>query len=593
MIKGLAALAGALLATAALTPATAGEHITRFAAAGLTAAPLPTWQTNGTVWAMEQLGGVIYVGGNFTAVRPPGAGRGVREVARKNLAAFDARTGALLPFSHRFSAASMSFDEDAGVPDVSCSINWSNDTYSCDTVYEIRKVPNGAGIFVSGDFTAVDGAPRQRLAAFYTANARTANATLRPGFGVRGPDYRAHALAATDSTLYIGGLFRNASGQPRDRLAAYRVGDGALLPWAPKADDSVLALAFAPDRSRLVVGGNFRKLNGVAIHALAAVHAGTGALTRWDSRPIPGTAQITDLVVDRDTVYAASDGSTVDSLDGRVAADPYTGAVRWSDGCLGSTWALTLIGDTLYSGSHAHNCASIGAFPEQRGDRYFRLLGETTRDRRPTLRHWFPTTNGGDPSVDIEETPARLGPRAMTTDGVHLWVGGQFTTVNGRPQEGLTRFGPRPNRSATPTSPDALTARSARASQATVSWRGAEDLDDRRLAGPHGHRRQHALAAPDAHRHRDRAGGRCELFVRGHRDRPGRERQPAVGDGDGPGRALTSAPHPHRSGRHFRGYGRENVAQFARRSARDNVAGQLLLFCANRTLASGVRLRPP
>ncbi len=517
---------------------------------------------------MEHLGGVIYVGGNFTSVRPPGAQRGEREVARKNLAAFDAKTGALLPFSHRFSAASLSFDEDDGVPDVSCSINWSDDTYSCDTVYEIRKAPNGAGIFVSGDFTAVDGAPRQRLAAFYTANARTANASLRPGFGVHGPDYRAHALAATDSTLYIGGLFRNASGQPRNRLAAYRVSDGALLPWAPQADESVLALTMAPDRSRVVVGGNFKKLNGVAIHALAGVHAGTGALTRWDARPIPATAQITDLVVDRDTVYAASDGSTLDSLDGRVASDPYTGRVRWIDGCAGSTWALALIGDTLYSGSHAHDCSAIGGFPEQHEQRYFRLLGESARDPRPTLRHWFPSTNGGDPDVDIEESPARLGPRALATDGVHLWVGGQFTLVNGRAQEGLTRFGPRPNRSATPTSPDKLAATSTKAGQATITWRGAEDLDNRSLVYRlyRGTALVRTVTADSTPWQRPTltvtetglAAGR-ELRVHGHRDGSGRQHQHEVAGQNGADRALSQ--RMTQSGRHLRGGRRRGAAQ--------------------------------
>ncbi|TDD27192.1 fibronectin type III domain-containing protein, partial [Actinomadura sp. KC06] len=38
----------------------------------LTADPLPTWQTNGTVWDVEVVGDTVYVGGTFTAIRPPG-----------------------------------------------------------------------------------------------------------------------------------------------------------------------------------------------------------------------------------------------------------------------------------------------------------------------------------------------------------------------------------------------------------------------------------------------------------------------------------------------------------------------------------------
>src|SRR5215213_4804012 len=75
-----------------------------------TADPLPTWQTNGIVWTMEHVGGVVYVGGNFTSVRPPGSAKGQNEVPRNNMAAFDAATGALLPFSHTFTAPTFAYN---------------------------------------------------------------------------------------------------------------------------------------------------------------------------------------------------------------------------------------------------------------------------------------------------------------------------------------------------------------------------------------------------------------------------------------------------------------------------------------------------
>jgi hypothetical protein len=39
-----------------------------------------SWQTNGIVWTLGYARGVIYLGGDFTAVRPPGAAPGVSEV---------------------------------------------------------------------------------------------------------------------------------------------------------------------------------------------------------------------------------------------------------------------------------------------------------------------------------------------------------------------------------------------------------------------------------------------------------------------------------------------------------------------------------
>ena len=56
-----------------------------------------SWQTDGTVWALASAKGVVYVGGGFTSVRPPGVAlNGTGQVARSYLAAFNASTGALI-----------------------------------------------------------------------------------------------------------------------------------------------------------------------------------------------------------------------------------------------------------------------------------------------------------------------------------------------------------------------------------------------------------------------------------------------------------------------------------------------------------------
>src|SRR4051812_32696564 len=58
----------------------------------MTADDLPTWQTNGVVWALAQSHGIVYAGGTFSAVRPPGAAAGEQERQVLNFAAFDAAT---------------------------------------------------------------------------------------------------------------------------------------------------------------------------------------------------------------------------------------------------------------------------------------------------------------------------------------------------------------------------------------------------------------------------------------------------------------------------------------------------------------------
>ena len=53
----------------------------------------PTWQTNAPVRAIAVVGGIVYIGGNFTSVRLPGRPIGSGEIARSHLAAFNASTG--------------------------------------------------------------------------------------------------------------------------------------------------------------------------------------------------------------------------------------------------------------------------------------------------------------------------------------------------------------------------------------------------------------------------------------------------------------------------------------------------------------------
>ncbi|WP_163569513.1 hypothetical protein [Fodinicola feengrottensis] len=115
-----------------------------------------------------------------------------------------------------------------------------------------------------------------------------------------------------------------------------------------------------------------------------------------------------------------------------------TGNLIWKDNCYGATSAIALMKGVLYSASHAHDCSDLGAFGEVTPRRYQRLLAETADSHgaaKPTLLHWFPTVNPGPPNSYYLQ-----GPWAMANDDTDLWVGGEFTTANGQPQQGLTRY---------------------------------------------------------------------------------------------------------------------------------------------------------
>jgi hypothetical protein len=395
----------------------------------------PIWQTNNIVWGMAAANGALYAGGDFTSVRPPGAAAGTGEVARNRVAAFNASTGDLLPFSHTFD----------------------------NRVAVITASPDGGTVYVGGDFTTVDGVSRPRLAAFDTATGALKSWNPKSWAPVRGI-----GVAPDGATVYIGGQFLTFNGVSKTRLAAVNNTTGALTAWAAAADAPVTSVAVAPDGSRVFVAGYFSNLNGQPRRATGSLDPVDGSNEPWASANVvpPRTtscdSNIKDIAVDSANVYFAGEGNGGGCFDGTFAARQSDGALVWRNNCLGATQSVEVVGGMLYKGSHAHNCSANGDFPEQ--GRPWHLLVENLTNGR--LGSWFPDTNGQP-----------LGPRTMATDGTQLWVGGDFTTVNNQPQQGITRFtaGPDPNN---PNRPSPPTATSPSRGTVRLTWPATLDDDD-------------------------------------------------------------------------------------------------------------------
>jgi hypothetical protein len=473
-------LAAVLLAATVVAPAVP-EALASGDRGLVTADALPTVQTDGTVWSVEVVGDTAYAVGNFDHARPPGTQPGdPAEVPRRGILAFDVRTGELLPFNPTISGTAFT---STGNHRAFCDSVGTN-RWECDAPFRVKASPDGRRIYIGGDFTHVNGQPRYYIAAFATATG-----ALVPGFRPT-MDRPVRGLAVSDTTVYAGGMFTGVNGEPRERLAAFSTG-GQLLPWQPRTDGTVRALTLAPDNSRVVVGGDYDRINGASIRGLAAVDATTGANTPWSSRSIPkdsrGRAYVTDLVTAGAHVYVAVNGEGSGVFDGRLAADPYTGDIRWTSDCLGATWGIAVMRDVVYSASHAHDCSVIGGFPEVTPRWYHRVLAETvdpaitdTKGRpAPELLHYFPNTNHGP-----ADSVFKQGPWTVATSGTYVVYGGEFTTVNGRPQQGLTRFGPpdkAPNASGPefPLHPPTLSSTSP--GVVRVAWRATWDRDDPEL----------------------------------------------------------------------------------------------------------------
>ncbi|MCX5145299.1 MULTISPECIES: CBM96 family carbohydrate-binding protein [unclassified Streptomyces] len=418
-----------------------------------TADELPTWQPNGIVFAMAQANGTVFAGGTFSAVRPPD-GTGGAEQEAVNFVALDAATG----------------------KPTSCKLAFTIGDGSA-TVRALAVSKDKKTLYAGGYFGAVNGTPVSSLAAIDIESC-TPKAAFHPGFPATVRD-----LAVTDDTLYAAGDFGTVEGQTRERFAAVDAGSGALKPFVANADEPGRAVEVTPDGKNVLLGGDFFSVNGSNTHALAVVNATTGAVAKTYSN-IPSNSVVKDIATDSTGFYTGNEGSGGGVFDGRIGLKLSDFSEKWRDRCLGATQAVLPYDGVLYSSSHAHDCSLEGQFPD--GKRNFFNAQLTNYEgaspapvdgfvRSPRKLGWHPTANDG--------LGEGIGPRAMTIaekgDVKYMWAGGEFTAINGKPQQALTRFASTGDVGA-PTTPVA-SAGSVKPGEAQVRWRTSYDADDSKL----------------------------------------------------------------------------------------------------------------
>ncbi|MEI8407828.1 MULTISPECIES: WD40 repeat domain-containing protein [unclassified Kribbella] len=437
----LAVVTAAAVVAAALVPSGRPvEAATPGFASAVSAVKQVSWQTNDSVNALAVAGNTVFAGGLFTRIRPPGNRAGQGDAARTYLAAFNRTTGAPTRFAPKLNGA----------------------------VWSIATSPDGKWVVIGGDFTTVNGLSRKRIALFSVA---TGNLVAGWDPAV---NYRVAALAISGNSVYVGGSFGLVDRVVRNRLAAVTLNTGVLLPWDPDADDDVHAIDLSDDGKRVFVGGGFETLQGEPHHALGMVNTTTGAAYSMPAAAaIPEkTLECDSRVKDIDTlgnkVFVGNAGAGLGCYDGVLAADATTGKLLWQSKCLGATEAVKAMGNWVYKGSHAHDCSKDGGFPEKTGMHHLLVYSALNGKLGP----WYPNTDAGGETL--------VGPLAFASGGNDLWAGGDFTRVNGVPQQGLTRFTNAAG-GAQPAAPAAPKVSSTRVHRATVTFPTVVDADNIRL----------------------------------------------------------------------------------------------------------------
>ncbi|MCF7553846.1 LamG domain-containing protein [Pseudonocardia sp. WMMC193] len=465
---GLPALAAPAYADTAPPPATPPTTPT------VAADSLPTVQINGVVWDQVTVGNTVYATGRFTSARPAGSAAGSNETARSNILAFNLSTGALIT---------------SWAP----SLNAQGLT--------IAASADGSTIYVGGDFTQVSGTTRSRIAALDAATGAVKAFNPVAGTTVR-------AIAVDGSTVYVGGGFASMGGQARTKIAAVDATSGAVKPWAPYVDADVLALTVPAGKGTVVAGGRFQFAGASAaqnqeVDGLGVFSTSTAALQPWAAYGIfpnygPRSA-IWSLTSDASQVYGTAydfGGPAGDPFEGTFAVDAATGTVNAVLGCKGDTYDTFPVNGVLYSTGHPHNCEMVGGHPQTEPWTYQRALATTlgpAADGRvntygryqgykaPEILQWLPTYPPGT------FTGQGQAGWSVTGNSQYVAVGGEFPSVNGVAQQGLSRFaissiapnkeGPQANTSTT-LKPTLV---SLAPGTARISWQAAWDRDNKRL----------------------------------------------------------------------------------------------------------------
>jgi hypothetical protein len=338
---------------------------------------------NGGVYAIAHAGPVVYVGGAFTSATYRG-----RSYPRLRLAAFDARSGALL--------------------------SWAPEADS--TVRALAATEDS--IYAAGDFHEIGGHKRDSMARL----SPVANTVLPFHHTLAGTAY---TLVIGNGRLYLGGSFTEVDGKKRANLAAFSLETGDLdNRWRPSADDAVHALAARGNR--IYLGGGFHVVNQErGTLRLTAVHGATGEVDPAFRPKVP--AEVRAIALDTAGVYVATAG-----VGGRAIAYAPTGALRWQRVFDGDAAAIAVARGVIYVGGHfdsvcltsrngVHGACVDGSEPR------LKLAAVTGTG---ALTPWAPKGNGV------------IGVRVLSVNRATgtLEAGGDFTMIDGQDRHRFASF---------------------------------------------------------------------------------------------------------------------------------------------------------
>ncbi len=409
------------------------------------------------VFAIEQIGNRVYVGGRFTR-----ATNGVTSVAQPFLAAFDSTTGEFInSFRPRLNNA----------------------------VLALAASPDGSKLFVGGSFTTVNGVSTSAVAALNP----TTGAPVAGWTGRVGGYNMVRTLEVDGNWLYAGGSF-TAIGSSTGNTSAARVGRFAVgngrhdVNWRPRVQDgTVWGIAVSQTYDRVYLAGSFRYVNG------ADKTGGFVAVGKSNQANVQGVAPfqyntvnepsrwLHDVVVADGNVFVAGSEHLVQVMR---ESDLTLKLFHISEPNRGDYQTLEVVGDRVYSGCH---CRRNQVLNTSRGIRWFGRIPDGASNA-PVIDRSFPnswalaldSTSGAH--VDSFDADIRSdGPGVWAIHGAPdgcVWFGGSIHASADLPQRNIVRMceggGQGPDTTA-PSAPGAPTPTNVGQSSVQLTWTRSTD----------------------------------------------------------------------------------------------------------------------
>jgi hypothetical protein len=359
--------------------------------------PAKNWSKSnveaGRVDDVLRVGNRVYIAGNFTLT----ANRSGATQTRTYLAAEDATTGALLAFAPKLNGRA----------------------------YVLGVSPNHRTLYVGGAFTTVGGNARSHIATFDIATGDLTTAI--PDLAINGD---VKAISRAGNSMYIGGSFTSAGGHAHERLAKLNLlgtGHWGVGGWNASADGDVRDLIADGPHDRVIVAGWFGHIDGVTGQEhLAAVSTVTARPVSWGFHP---SDPVLDIAREGSRLYAGVGGNT----NSAMAFNSVSGNRIWYYMADGNIQAVTTVGGWPVFGTH-------GDYVAPKANEKLWEYSSSTRIKRHKIFELNPAGVLQPWSPDIGSTQSPLGVWALKASQGMLYVGGDFTLVNGVQQARFAMF---------------------------------------------------------------------------------------------------------------------------------------------------------